>query len=89
MERARDRHEVAVAVQHERGASGCDHADRAQRVVDHLDALAPPPEESREEPAQRDRTAALGDQGEATDADLVAGLEFDLRARAPPRRRAT
>ena len=80
---AGDRHEVVIAVQHEGGAPSSGHADRAQRVVDHRDALVLPSEEAPEKLAQLDRAAALGDQREAADADLVAGFELDVAAAGP------
>jgi len=51
VDRARERHQVAIAAQHERGAVRRGHADRAQRVVDRVETFAPPSEEPAEEPA--------------------------------------
>src|SRR5215468_4077430 len=80
MDRPRDRHEIAIAAQHQGGAAGRSHPDGAQRLVDDPAALVPPAEQAREEAAQRAQQRALRDQRDAAEPDLQPRRQHELAA---------
>jgi hypothetical protein len=49
MQRVRDRHEVGVTEEHERGPMVGGELDRADRVLDHIRAVGLPPEDASTE----------------------------------------
>lgn len=80
VKRPSDRYEIVLTAQDQRSALCRRHPDGTERVVDDLGALAAPPQQSRQEAAERDRPLALREEGNAADPDLEPRFEQNLGA---------